>query len=403
MKHRFLQLHLLTAYGPSNLNRDDLGMPKTAVFGNAPRLRVSSQSLKRAWRTSDLFESALAGHLGTRTKKIGQLALDEMRKAGLNDEKRAFEWSRLIAQAFGKLKEGDEGAGDEAADTASEPKKGKKGKKSETNEVETLVFISQEEKDAILALARTLAETEKAPTEEQLDLLRMKNATVDLALFGRMLTADKLRRSETSDRPLYSVEAAAQVAHAITVHRAVPEDDFFSAVDDLNREEETGSGHLGELGFGSGVFYLYVCVDRELLVKNLGDDARLAARTLRALVEVVASVAPTGKQKSFASNARASFGLAELSSEAPRQLSAAFLKPVVETSGRDVMGQAVEQLRGLVEKFDSVYGFDGQRLHFNTTDTDAGSLDLGVELGGQPRFRQFVEFAATGLDDTGKE
>ncbi len=55
MKHRFLQLHVLTAFGPSNLNRDDLGMPKTAVFGNVPRLRVSSQSLKRAWRTSDVF------------------------------------------------------------------------------------------------------------------------------------------------------------------------------------------------------------------------------------------------------------------------------------------------------------------------------------------------------------
>jgi len=407
MKHRFLQLHLLTAYGPSNLNRDDLGMPKTAIFGNAPRLRVSSQSLKRAWRTSDLFESALAGHLGTRTKKIGQLAMDTMLEAGLKDEKKAFEWSRLIAQAFGKLKEGGGKAEEEAVGDAEKPEKGKKGKSAKmtvTNEVETLVFLSQEERDAILALSRTLAASQTTPTEKQLSLLRMKNATADLALFGRMLTADKSRKSETSDRPLFNVEAAAQVAHAITVHRAVPEDDFFSAVDDLNRDEETGSGHLGELGFGAGVFYLYICVDRDLLVKNLDGDVALAKSTLRALAEAASSVAPTGKQKSFASNARASFGLAELSSAAPRQLSAAFLKPVTETREHDVMGQAAERLRDLVRKFDAVYGFDGQRLHFNATDAQTDGLDRGVEPNERPRFEQLVEFTAFGLDDgTDKE
>lgn len=398
MKHRFLQLHVLTAFGPSNLNRDDLGMPKTAVFGNVPRLRVSSQSLKRAWRTSDVFQSALAGHLGIRTKKIGQLAMEEMLKAGL-DEKNAFEWSKLIAQAFGKLKEGEEA--DQTADGGEEPAgKGKrgKGKKGESNEVETLVFLSHEEREAIIALARTLAQSKQAPSSDQLALLRKNNATVDIALFGRMLTADKSRRTETSDRPQYSVEAAAQVSHAITVHRAVPEDDFFSAVDDLNKDEDTGSGHLGDLGFGSGVFYEYVCVDRELLVKNLGGNTELAARALRALAEAVASVAPTGKQKSFASNARASFGLAELGDEAPRQLTAAFLKPV-DTSDVDMMARAVECLRSLVKKFDEVYGFDGLRLHFNATDADASDLDQGVEPDARPRFRQFIDFVALGLDE----
>lgn len=400
MKYRFLQLHVLTAFGPSNLNRDDLGMPKTAVFGNVPRLRVSSQSLKRAWRTSDVFQSALAGHLGIRTKKIGQLAMEEMLKAGL-DEKDAFEWSKLIAQAFGKLKEGEEA--DQTADGGEEPAgKGKrgKGKKGESNEVETLVFLSHEEREAIIALARTLAQSKQAPSSDQLALLRKGNATVDIALFGRMLTADKSRRAETSDRPQFSVEAAAQVAHAITVHRAVPEDDFFSAVDDLNKDEDTGSGHLGDLGFGSGVFYEYVCVDRDLLVKNLGGNTELAARALRALAEAVASVAPTGKQKSFASNARASFGLAELGDEAPRQLTAAFLKPV-EASEVDMMARAVERMRGLVKKFDEVYGFDGLRLHFNATDAVASELDQGVETDARPRFRQFIDFVARGLDEGG--
>ena len=53
---QFIQLHLLTSYPPSNLNRDDLGRPKSAQIGGVGRLRVSSQSLKRAWRTSEVFQ-----------------------------------------------------------------------------------------------------------------------------------------------------------------------------------------------------------------------------------------------------------------------------------------------------------------------------------------------------------
>lgn len=400
MTFRFLQLHVLTSYGPSNLNRDDLGIPKTAVFGNVARLRISSQSLKRAWRTSDAFEAALAGHLGTRTKKIGELAMREMLDKGL-DSKRAFEWSKLIAQAFGKLKSGDDDAGPidaEEGDGKAKASKGSKGKKVESNEVETLVFVSQEERDAVIALARTLAAGSEPPQAQQLALLRKSNATADLALFGRMLTADKSRAKETSDRPQFSVEAAAQVAHAITVHRATPEDDFFSAVDDLNRREDTGSGHLGDLGFGAGVFYLYVCIDRELLVSNLGGNRPLAARTLRALTECVTSVAPTGKQKSFASNARASFGLAELGNEAPRQLSAAFLKAISETHEHDVAARAVTRLEALVAKFDEVYGFDGQRFHFNVTDADASNLDRGINADSRTRITQFADFTASGLE-----
>ena len=400
MTYRFLQIHLLTSYAPSNLNRDDLGMPKTAIFGNVPRLRQSSQCLKRAWRTSDLFQSALAGHVGSRTKRIGKLAMEEMLKHGL-DQKRAFEWSKLIAQAFGKLKSetdnADPAAGDSESAKGGKGKSGK-GKKSESNEIETLVFLSQEEQQSIIALAQALAQGSDAPTDAQLKLLRKSNATADLALFGRMLTADKSRLKETSDRPLFNVEAAAQIAHAITVHRAEPEDDFFSAVDDLNEAEDTGSGHLGELGFGAGVFYLYACVDRELLVRNLGGDRALAARTLRALTECMACVAPTGKQKSFASNARASFGLAELSNEAPRQLSAAFLRPVAGSQELDIAVQAVEQLRDLVGKFDEVYGFDGLRFHFNVTPSDTSGLDLGVSSEARPRFRQFIDFTGAGLE-----
>src|SRR5688572_7252929 len=75
----FIQIHLLTSYPPANLNRDDLGRPKTAVMGGAQRLRISSQSLKRAWRTSDTVERALSGRLGIRTKRLGAYVFRALR------------------------------------------------------------------------------------------------------------------------------------------------------------------------------------------------------------------------------------------------------------------------------------------------------------------------------------
>lgn len=90
----------------------------------------------------------------------------------------------------------------------------------------------------------------------------------------------------------------------VTIHKVAVEDDYFTAVDDLNNgEEDSGSAHIGEAGFGAGVFYLYLCINRELLQKNLGDDEALTKQSLAALLNAVSKVSPTGKQNSFASRA----------------------------------------------------------------------------------------------------
>ena len=101
---RFIQLHLLTAYPPANLNRDDMGSPKTAKMGGYDRLRVSSQCLKRTWRTSDAFAEALEGHIGIRTKEMGLKAYQLMMDKGIT-HKKALEWTQPIAAVFGKLKQ----------------------------------------------------------------------------------------------------------------------------------------------------------------------------------------------------------------------------------------------------------------------------------------------------------
>lgn len=341
---RFIQLHLLVSYPPSNLNRDDTGRPKTAIVGDANRLRISSQSLKRAWRTSDEFEAAMAGHVGVRTKEIGVKVFDALKAKGI-DEKKARDWAKLIASRFGKLKS---------------------DKKTENNQdlhVEQLVHFSPEEQAAIDALIAEVAGSGAVPTEEQLKLLSKPKQAVDIAMFGRMLASS----------PAFNVEAAVQVAHAITIHKVAVEDDYFTAVDDLNNgDEDSGSAHIGEAGFGAGVFYLYVCINRELLQSNLGDDAELTRQSLHALVNAAAKVSPTGKQNSFASRAYAAYVLAEKGNQQPRSLAQAFLKPV---TGADMLEHAVKELDKRVANFDSVYGKCAEAREFINVETGEGSLD----------------------------
>ena len=344
----FIQLHLLTSYPPANLNRDGLGRPKTAEMGGDTRLRVSSQSLKRAWRTSTVMESALKEHIGVRTKLKGVEIFKALKEKGIKD-KAAQEWAQKIAAVFGKLeaaeKKAAEAEGEAAevvlADGSSVPKA-----LAKSLSIRQLAHISPEENAAIDALVAVLAERGSEPTADELNLLREKHTAADIALFGRML----------ADAPRYNTEAAAQVAHAISVHRVAIEDDFFTAVDDLNtRLEDVGAGHMGETEFAAGLFYLYLCIDKGLLLDNLGGDQALANRALAALVEAAATVAPTGKQNSFGSRARASFILAERGGQQPRSLSVAFLKPV-DGYKNGMLANAIKALTDTRSKMDQVYG-----------------------------------------------
>ncbi|MBP7229485.1 MAG: type I-E CRISPR-associated protein Cas7/Cse4/CasC [Moraxellaceae bacterium] len=341
---RFIQLHLLVSYPPSNLNRDDTGRPKTAVVGDANRLRISSQSLKRAWRTSDEFEMAMAGHIGVRTKEMGVKIYKNIEAKGV-EEKKAREWAKLIAGQFGKLKS---------------------DKKAEGNQdlhIEQLAHFSPEEQVAIDSLVAKVAAAGSAPSESDLALLCKPKRAVDIAMFGRMLAGT----------PAFNMEAAVQVAHAITVHKVAVEDDYFTAVDDLNNgEEDSGSAHIGEAGFGAGVFYLYLCINRELLQGNLGDDEKLTKQSLAALMNAAAKVSPTGKQNSFASRAYAAYALAEKGDQQPRSLAQAFLKPV---SGVDMLEKAVKELDRRVENFDKVYGACADTRQAFNVETGEGSLD----------------------------
>ncbi|PXW43089.1 CRISPR-associated Cse4 family protein [Erwinia sp. AG740] len=341
----FVQLHFLTAYAPANLNRDDTGRPKTAQVGGVERLRVSSQSLKRAWRTSAVFENALGEHIGKRTRRLGREVYQQLIDGGVAT-KIAEEAAKKIAGQFGKLKKEEKNSSDPL----------------EKFDIEQLAHISVPERAHIDQLVATLIAETREPNSEELKLLRKAVSSVDIALFGRMLASS----------PEFNVEAACQVAHALGVSAVTVEDDFFTAVDDLNSgDDNSGSGHMGEQGFASALFYQYICIDRDRLLENLSGDEALVQRTLRALGETALTVSPTGKQNSFASRAYASYVLAERGSAQPRALSVAFFKPV---RGNEPLETAITALKSQQEKFNRAYGADGMSDYVLNVEAGVGSL-----------------------------
>jgi CRISPR system Cascade subunit CasC len=343
----FLQLHFLTTYAPSNLNRDDTGRPKSAIFGGVNRLRVSSQSLKRAWRSSEVFERRLNGHLASRTQRLGKDLLEHLKSKGMADGP-ALKIAASIAGIFGKLKN---------------------EKDAHPEFIEQLAFVSPEERSAALALAdKALAGEVIKPGED--DILRKADTAADIAMFGRMMASS----------PKYNREAAVQVAHALTTHKSVAEDDYYTAVDDLktrDEPEDMGAGFVGVQEFGAGVFYIYICVDRDLLLKNLGGNRAVRDAALAALVEAAATVGPNGKQNSFASRAYASYALGETGPQQPRSLAATFLKPVSKGSQHD---ESVEELEKFRSQLNDAYGACADNNYTMNVTAGKGTLAGLVEF-----------------------
>ena len=322
---RFLQLHYLTVYPLSNPNRDDSGRPKSAGYGGVPRLRISSQALKRAARLSDVMQTALDGHMGDRTQRIGEVVRDTLTNEGVNVDK-AGKLARKIADVFGKIDE--------------------KAEKKGHIRTRQLAFISPEERACAIDLARKAADGEPLPKTPELKkmVLRSADGAADVAMFGRML----------ADDPVYNREAAVQVSHALTTHRALVEDDFYIAVDDLKQSsEDAGAGFVGEVGFGSGVFYTYACIDTALLIENLSGDAKIAAIAAGALAQALATSTPSGKRNTFAHQTFASHIRAEAGDQQPRSLAGAFFKPV---TGDDLLAASIDALTNQAEQMNASYG-----------------------------------------------
>ena len=367
----FLQVHMLTSYPPANLNRDDTGRPKTAFFGGAERLRVSSQSLKRAWRTSELFSSTVGEYLGIRTQRLGEKILEHLQNSNSSmDPKEAKKIARTIT--------------DRIATGGKAPKK--EAKEDDSLLTKQLIFISQEERKAAFALADQAVAGMEVPSSKD-SILNQADTAIDIAMFGRML----------AEAPDYNREASVQVAHAITTHKVTIEDDYYTAIDDLQSRDSTGAGFLGVQEFAAGVFYLYFCIDEDLLIENLNGRSDLAAIGLQTLIEAAAQIAPKGKQASFASRSYAEFILVERGQQQPRSLTAAFLRPVgsAEENG-DPMAASIKRLTKFRDSLNTIYESPDSET-VDSIEMNRIAVANASDAGTKPEtclFKDIVEFAA---------
>jgi len=338
----FLQIHILTAYPASLLNRDDAGLAKRIPFGNAIRLRISSQCQKRHWR-EELTTRLPDVPDGLRTRSFFTRAvLPRVVAAGIAEEL-AKTLIEPLAKAVidGGVKEGGD---------LSQPVLF--GEREADYFAEMLVQASQDP-ESVQALTNRLKSKEE---KDNIKAMSKSAAGLTAALFGRMVTSDLLAR----------VDAPVHVAHAFTVHAANTEMDYFTVVDDLNRDDETGAAHANQTELGAGVYYGYVAVDVPLLVSNLtgckredwrSQDPATTRQVLQALIESIAQQSPGAKKGSTAPYAWADLVLLESGSVQPRTLSNAFLEAVPwKGASQDLRLLATERLAKYVQGLDDMYG-----------------------------------------------
>ncbi|MFI5394777.1 MAG: type I-E CRISPR-associated protein Cas7/Cse4/CasC [Candidatus Binatia bacterium] len=364
---RFVQIHFLTSYPASLLNRDDVGFAKRIPFGGVTRTRISSQCLKRHWRTFD-GEHALASVAGiapsVRSRvTFNRLVYDPLVRDGIQPELAKAATAALMAEVLGE--------------SAKAKKEKAQAKEKGADDVETgqVTVLGRPEIDFLLTEARAICQAASEPgkvadaaktlfTKERRENLRAlkRGAGLDAALFGRMVTSDILARCD----------AAIHVAHAFTVHAEAAESDYFSVVDDLLQtgdQAELGSGHIGTSELTSGLYYGYVVADVPLLVSNLegcvqeawtAADRSLAADVIGRLVYLLATVSPGAKLGSTAPHAYANFVLVECGTAQPRTLANAFLAPVKERS--DLLANAYRALVTHLGELDAMYGATIRRV-----------------------------------------
>jgi CRISPR system Cascade subunit CasC len=363
----FIEFHALRSFPPSNLNRDDLGSPKTAVFGGARRLRISSQCLKRTWRMSEHFRGHFAeDQLGIRTARLPDQVLQQI---GSELDDATKDGLLALLSAIGRKKAVGSSDDEDGADEATNGKGD-----ADTSRTAHLLYLSMQEINAVALFAKQQKEKlskilkKKKPDAEAIKALRKqlevflqkhtsKNA-VDVGLFGRFVTSDEFD----------TVEGALQVAHALGTQKVELEYDYFTAVDDLG--EDPGAGHLGETEFASSVLYLYACCDLAQLSANLGargedgrvpdDEAReLAKKSLPALVRAIAEATPKGKKTGTAPHTPAEYVEVVVRRGAPLSFANAFAKPVAAIEGDgDVMAASIRRLAIHRDRVESAYGRD---------------------------------------------
>lgn len=324
---KFLEIHAIQNLPPSNINRDETGAPKSAYYGGCNRQRVSSQAWKRAAR--DAFKDVIAEtQRATRTKRV--VTLLTKRIQAHNDQ---LERADAVARATRVL---------ELAGIKVKAPRAKKGETPdlEAYESEALVFVSNQQLDALAELAAADDEVDKKSAKQAADT---KNG-IAVALFGRMVASS----------PDLNVDAAVQVAHAISTHKVDLQGDFYTAIDDQKpRDEDAGAGMMGTIEFASATLYRYAAISLDQLRDNLGEDD-VTAEAVVAFTQTFLTSVPSGKKNSMAADTLPSAILIMIRDTRPVSLVGAFERPVPASEQGYVTASVaamVERVEGLRDNF----------------------------------------------------
>ena len=330
----FIDIHALQTLPPSNINRDDTGSPKSAFFGGVQRQRVSSQAWKSVIRRD--FELHLdRSKLGVRTRLVADKVV--ARILDLAPEFDADAAEKAVVQAFTAV---------------GTPKKHVKlerqeGEKRISNRAvsNAALFLSNQQIDK-LAQAIIEANGEKIPPKQVKEILNTEHG-IEIALFGRMV-------AEAAD---FNVDAACQVAHALSVHGSEPDFDYYTAVDDVVRasDDATGAGMIGTVEMASSTFYRYANINLDALNANLG-DASVSVEATLAFVRAFIESMPTGKQNSFAARTLPDAVIVSVRNDRPISYVNAFEKAITEVEGRRLA--AARALASEAKNIEEVYGYE---------------------------------------------
>lgn len=347
----FLQIHFLTSYHASLLNRDDAGLAKRIAFGGTPRLRVSSQCQKRHWREWMMGQTDLPR--GYRTRYFFSRIVKKRLVENGMDEELAQELILHLGKAL-LTSAGDKTPLDQ--DTLAMKQPVLFGKPEADFFVGLIEEAAQSDskEDALAQISERLNRRNAKALLEQSGLDNQA-AGFEGAMFGRFVTSDILAR----------VDAPVHVAHAFTTHALDTEVDFFTVVDDL-AGDETGAAHANDMELGGGIYYGYVVVDVPLLVSNLTgcsrenwhtQDTKNARDLLKLLIHATAQVSPGAKLGATAPYAKAECVVLEVGYSQPRSLANAFLQAVDNRrSGVDLMGVSVGAMADYMYALDEMYG-----------------------------------------------
>lgn len=354
MTRTILDIHILQNVPPSNMNRDDTGTPKSAYYGGVRRARVSSQAWKRATR-SHFNELLPPEELGVRTKKVVE-ALAERITA--HDPSVAETAAQLAEEALRV-----------ATGSSFDPpkRKNRDGEDEAVAESKYLMFLSRRQLDALAEVAVSASDdgdvqSLKKSFKDKEQKARARHAvdtrhSVDIALFGRMV----------ADSADLNVEAATQVAHALSVHRSDIESDYYTAVDDRSGESEPGAGMIGTVDFNSATLYRYAAVDVDELQRNLGAGLKEdeppgtpAAKAVTAFLEAFITSLPTGKINSFGNHTLPSAVIVTIRDRWPISFVGAFEEPVPKSPQGGYLRESCRRLAAYVPDLERQYGLGNQ-------------------------------------------